>query len=412
MKLILISSLVPVADPKSGFDIANRIIAEALLQLGIDLQIIGFVTPGQKPAYPDRTVSLGELEVTNANVGRLQKTKWLARSVVTGLPVSAAKMHAASLDQMRAALIQTGPADGFVLNSVQLAAAFEDLFIDKKSLYVSHNIEWQSALRNAALSDRRFVKFMYERDARLLKDVEERLCQRAAHVFCLADNDRTELPVFDKSTTLPLLTRSEYLSERQHAAYQIAPEGSDAAGWVQNSPNCDVGLIGSWSWASNRHGLMWFLDCIVPKLPTDFSIRVAGLLNGALANCPPNVTFLGRVPSAERFVKQCRVIPLISREGTGIQLKTLETFEFGLPSVATRSSVRGIEHIPPNCILADNDEDYAKALVELVFSSRATGSKIHNGATFIHTQRQLLFSSLVNGLEMAGFELPKGQDAA
>lgn len=408
MKLIFISSLVPVAQPKSGFDIANRIVAEAIIRLGVDLQIIGFISPGAKPALPDRTQILGELEVTNAKVDTAQKLKWLMRSVVTGLPVSSVKMHAASIDDMRAALEKIGPADGYVFNSLQLPAAFEDLFSDKKSIYVSHNVEWQSALRNASLANKRVLRFLFQRDAGLLHDVEERLCNKASHIFCFADQDRADLNVSNRSSTLPLLTRPNYLD----ISYQASAPAEPPKAKKPSANQCDLGLIGSWSWAANRHGLDWFLGQIVPKLPEDFSICVAGLIDQVPDHCPANVRFVGPVPCADTFVKNCRVIPLISQEGTGVQLKSLETFEFGLPSVATRSAVRAIDHVPANCMLADSGDEYANALITLVNKSRAGQNITENGSNFIQLQRQKLMFSLAKGLQDAGFELPKGQDVA
>ena len=64
----------------------------------------------------------------------------------------------------------------------------------------------------------------------------------------------------------------------------------------------------------------------------------------------PGVSFVGRVADAIAFVLSGRVVPLISRAGSGVQLKTIETFELGLPAVATSRSLRGIGAVPANCI--------------------------------------------------------------
>jgi hypothetical protein len=50
MHLVFISSLVPVASPASGYDIANRVIADAIRLLGHKLSVIGFLQPGHQPA--------------------------------------------------------------------------------------------------------------------------------------------------------------------------------------------------------------------------------------------------------------------------------------------------------------------------------------------------------------------------
>ncbi|MCL9977363.1 glycosyltransferase, partial [Klebsiella quasipneumoniae] len=83
---------------------------------------------------------------------------------------------------------------------------------------------------------------------------------------------------------------------------------------------------------ANRTGLDWFLSKVVPLLPEDMSIAIAGHLPDAPEIAHPGVRLLGRVPDARAFVEAGAIIPLISRGGTGVQLKTVETFELGLPS--------------------------------------------------------------------------------
>ncbi|TIP68947.1 MAG: glycosyltransferase family 1 protein, partial [Mesorhizobium sp.] len=61
---------------------------------------------------------------------------------------------------------------------------------------------------------------------------------------------------------------------------------------------------------------------------------------------------------------------LISTSGSGVQLKTIETFELGLPSVATSHSLRGIDHRPDNCVVADDPVAFAGALEAAVADVR------------------------------------------
>ena len=158
-------------------------------------------------------------------------------------------------------------------------------------------------------------------------------------------------------------------------------------------------MIGSWTWAANRAGLDWFLGEVAPRLPSGFRIAIAGGLGGEPPAAPANVSFLGRVPDARSFVRDCRVVPLISRSGTGVQLKTIETFEMGLPSVATGSALRGISSIPANCMSADEPEGFASALVSLVARSRAGETLDCDGRAFHASQLDGLKSALSQGLE-------------
>lgn len=384
MHLVFISSLVPVENPSSGYDIANRVIVDALRMLGHRVSVLGFLQPGHTPAEPDHTTLLGELEVTNARVGKSRKALWLKDAFYHGEPVSVAKMHAASLSDVREALSALAPLDGLILNSVQLPGAFSDFFEAFPSVFVAHNVEAASAADNARNASNLLTRFLFDREARLLSNLENRLCAMAEHVFTLTETDRTALGVAtpERSTVLPLVT-----------SVALPPVTAVRA------PLYDAGMIGSWSWAANRAGLDWFLDEIVPRLPADFRIAIAGGIGAGQPRTPDNVTFLGRVRDARAFVQSCRVVPLISRTGTGVQLKTIETFEMGLPSVATTSALRGISVTPANCAVADDPAAFAAALIDLVGRSRAGELLDRGGRSFHARQLDGLGKALSTGLD-------------
>jgi hypothetical protein len=384
MHLIFISSLVPVANPASGYDIANRVIVDAIRLLGHKVSVLGFLQPGHQPANPEETTLLGQLEVTNARVGKLQKALWLKDAFVHGEPVSVAKMHAVTAADIRSALAGLAPVDGLILNSVQLPGAFRGVFAAFPSVFVAHNVEARSAADNARNAASLATRFLFERDSRLLAELESGLCAMSSHVFTLAEPDRAALGVAgaDRSTVLPLVT-------------SVTPPGPPSP----RTPIYDAGMIGSWTWAANRSGLDWFLTEITPRLPYDFRIAIAGGIGADVPHAPDNVSFLGRVPDARAFVQSCRVVPLISRTGTGVQLKTIETFEMGLPSVATRSALRGISAQPENCAVADDPEAFAVSLIDMVGRSRDGELLDRDGRAFHALQLEGLTSALSRGLE-------------
>lgn len=387
MKLIFLSSLVPVKEPKSGYDIANRVIVDGLYALGIDLKIMGFLTPGENPAYPDDTIVLGELEVTNAKVSKLQKAKWLMKSFSEGMTVSSAKMLTVEPDVIRSKLDSLRPFDGLILNSVQMAGAFQSIFENEKSIFVAHNVESASASKNAEAANSSISSFLFKREAKLLGVLEKHLCMQASHIWTLADQDRLDLGVEDKSNTLSLVTTMKQPSKPKDQNIEY-----------------DIGTIGSWSWAANRQGLDWFLSNVVPQLPSDYRIAIAGGIGELPHNVSDNVKFLGRVEDAHDFCRSCAVIPLFSQEGTGVQLKTIETFELGLPAVATQNALRGITDIPSNCYKTEDASDFAKALIDCVEGAR-NGSSLHlDGNEFHQRQLDALMSGISMGLEAASFQ--------
>ncbi len=384
MHLVLVSSLVPVANPASGFDIANRAVLDGLRALGHRVSVIGFLQPGRVPAPDCDMHLLGELEVTNAKVGTWQKLSWLATAFLNRTTVSSGKMLMVSSSRIQSILESLAPFDGLVLNSVQLPAAFQQVFRPHPSIYVAHNVEADSAFENAERAKGTVERFLFRREAQYLERYEQQLAQNAVAVWTFAEADRFGFgrAVSDRAFVLPLVT-----------GWDAAVVPTEAADLQQ-----DLGLIGTWSWRPNRLGLDWFLAEVVPHLPQDLSIAIAGQMDGIPAVSHPGVRFVGRVPDARAFVTESAVIPLVSRGGTGVQLKSIETFELGMPSVATQASLRGIEALPENCAAAEDPAEFARLLVDKVTRARGGDRQRLDGSVFHRAQKAKLMRVMRNVL--------------
>ena len=382
MHLLFATSIVPDGALASGYEIANAAIIAALRRAGARVTVIGFTWPGKEPVDPENTIVLGALDVRTENASSLRKLAWVAKAMLSGLTFASVKLRAVSDREVLAAVARAGPFDGYVLNSVQFAGAFEKLFDDRPSIFVAHNVEHRSAQENAAAAGGLFQRFLFRREARLLKTMEERLCHRARFVFTLAEEDRAALGVAsgDRSAVLPLVTLTQ--APKQKGSRRI---------------DCDAALIGTWTWQPNRIGLEWFLEKVMPHLRPDFHVRIAGSMPSGIASTHPGIKFVGRVPDAEAFVRSAAVIPLISTAGSGVQLKTIETFELGLPSVATSRSLRGIDHRPANCVVTDDPVTFARAL-----EAAARDVRDVDGSAFHHRQVKALDAAVRLGLEKLG----------
>jgi hypothetical protein len=382
MHLLFATSIIPDGTLGSGYEIANAAIIDALHRAGVRVTVLGFVWPGRKPADPDNAIVMGEVDVKTDGAPFLRKLQWLGKAVLTGMTFTSAKLTVVTRETLRNAIDKAGPFDAYVLNAATFAGAFDGLFDDRPTLYVAHNVEYRSAEENSAAARGALQRLIYRREARFLKALEERLCRKARFVFTLAEEDSKVLGVEGRSAVLPLVTRST-------APVVARPRAVEY----------DAALIGSWTWQPNRIGLDWFLDDVAPHLPADFTVRIAGTVPSGLTSDRPNIRFVGRVPSAEDFVLRAKVIPLTSRAGTGVQLKTIETFELGLPSVATTSSLRGIGYRPTNCIVADDPVEFAEAL-----KRAATGAAEDiDGAQFHDRQRRALDAAIKCGLATVGY---------
>ena len=219
---------------------------------------------------------LGELAIENAGASTLRKAAWVGAAVGRHLPVCVAKVARLSEAQMRAAILKAGPFDAVVVSSIQMLAAYPFLMRDHPCAYVAHNVEHRSASENAANAETIVDRLLYRREAALLKSLEAEACAKADVVHVLSEADKTGLGLDDdpRAITLPLVV-----------GRHPAPDDG-----VRRQ---DVGLIGTWSWAPNRVGLDWFLAHVVPRLPSDIRVAIAGnfdgtppaLPGGVIANC-------------------------------------------------------------------------------------------------------------------------------
>ncbi len=383
MHIAFYSSLVTDGAPTSGYEVANEAIVAALKAMGHRVSVIGFRLPRQRAVDLEDVHVLATVNLENAGLGLKGKALWALRALRSGLPVSASKLTIVGEDKLSRVLAELDPIDAHILNSYQMGAAFPSL-LENGFGFIAHNVEHISASENARNAGGAIERLLFARDARLLKKIEARLCNKAKYVWALAQEDIDTLGIAgNQAQVLPLINPA------------IDPAAARAK--AQDAA-FDIGLIGTWSWEPNRVGLVWFLEQIVPRLPKDIKIAIAGQTPSNMDKAFPGVKFVGRVADAQRFLQSVRVVPLISRGGTGVQLKTIEAFQSGLNCVATRSSVRGVTHVPANCRVADSDAAYGAALVELIGESRAGKISRQDGARFRATQEAAMHAALEEGL--------------
>jgi len=378
MHIGFFSSIVTDGHPTIGYELANEAIVEGLRSLGHRVSVIGFRLPRQREMDDVFPVAVTNLE--NAEASRLKKAEWLLRALLSGLPVAAGKLTAFGQDRLQDVIDRHGPFDAHILNSWQMAAAYPVL-LGKHFGFVSHNVEHITAAENSSEAETPLNRYLYARDARLLRAFEERLCAKADWVWALSEADLDTLPLRNAGgSVLPL----------------VIPKTEDNTN--ADSKSIDIGMIGTWTWQANTLGLRWFMDEVLPLLPENLTISIAGSVPLDIITSNPRIEFPGRVDSASGFLNEVRVVALVSRGGTGVQLKTIEAFQAGHACVATSSSVRGVETLPANCRSTDDAISFARELIDLVKASKASALPKVDGKAFAKQQRGALQNSLNEGL--------------
>ncbi len=385
MRLAFATSLIPNGKPATGFEIANAAIMAALRDAGHETHVFGFLRTGAPDLSDPQAHCLARIVIENAAASPFQKARWLVTALGRGLPIAAAKLAepAGTLpDAIRAA----GPFDAIILNSVMLPAACPGLLSLAPCLLVAHNVEHRTAAESAAHAANPLTRALYAREARLLARIEAMLVERCRFTWFLAEEDRLALGPADpgRAGLLPLIAPTSL----PEAAAPLPP---DAERW-------DVGMIGTWTWGPNRIGLDWFLTEVAPRLPADITVAIAGRTPPETRSPRASVRLVGRVADQAQFLAACRTIALATRAGTGVQLKTLEAFQLGKPTLATPLALRGFAETPANLRIADSPADFARAMASLVADARAGRIGDVDGAAFIARQKAAMQAAIMRGL--------------
>lgn len=367
MRIAFLTTIVPNT-LRTGSEIASRALLSVLEELGHEVTLYGYARSPFRVTPPvANTILLATIPIETALAPKADKLAWAMRSLRSGIPISSEKYNYIAPETL-AAEIRRGKPDFLILEHVNLFPFVEALTKELPTGIIFQDLQAHSYAMVAERETRPWWRAVYAREARLNAELESRAAAgaRFAWFYAQADVDRArdELGITG-AEVLPL--------------YFPLPESASSPEALPAEPLYDVALIGTWTWPPVQQSMRWFLDEIVPKLPADMRIAVAG--TGSLDLPGERLIRLGLVPDAAAFLASAKVSAVPTIAGTGIQMKTLELAATGTPAVATPLGVRGIDEVPANVVVAETPEDFARALVAAVQAPRPhdrTGGRAWN----------------------------------
>ena len=347
MKILYLTTVLP-SGKKTGGEIASQCFINALKYCGNEVVVVGYQRFGDKNSPNDNEIVVEERYIET------EKSKnsiflWMALSFWKQLPYSAAKYYSKKYFQTIKNILDKNKYDIIIIDHAQLGWLLPILSKENKVIFLAHNVEhqlYESQLQN---SQKHFSKYIYKREAHLIKKMEDRLALSSKQVWTLTSHD---FNYFDNQNQN---------SQVFHLPSSWAMPPKDTA-----IKNCDIGIIGSWTWKANKLGLKWFFETVYPYLPTNISIHVAGSGAQWLLEKYPNVKYYGFVKDAQAFMALAKVIAIPSISGGGIQIKTLNAIASGSPIVATNVAMRGISDYPSAIKVADQPENFALNIMQLL----------------------------------------------
>lgn len=342
MNIVFCTTVLP-SGKRTGGEIASQSFIDAMRAAGHLVTVFGYQRPDDDCRPAEGEVCVGRRPIETDGAG-LSKYFWMLGAIASGRAYSAQKYHSASYLHLLTSELASQPQSLVVIDHAQMGFLLDAVPSDCPVLFVAHNIEEDIYRAQIDAASNHFTRWLITREARMIGSLERRIGRRALCAWVLTEADRAHFAS----------------SGCRHVSIAEIPATRFGSGSTEYRHNYDVGLIGTWSWRANAEGLEWFQREIVPRLPRNLRIAVAGRGAESIVRAP--VTALGFVTDAMTFLEGCAVIAIPSTAGGGIQVKTLDAIATGRPVVATPTALRGIDSAPGSVCSADTADAFAAAI--------------------------------------------------
>lgn len=224
-----------------------------------------------------------------------------------------------------------------------------------------HNVESQMMGRRAEQSASPVKRAFFRLHARLLRRAEVESAQRFDHHLVVSELDGARL--------------------REHAPARhttVVANGVDTTYFARET--CDdpesrrAVFVGAHSWYPNRDAVVYFLRQIWPRVQAlepraEFTTIGRNTCDEVLdaAASDPRIRPLGFVEDLRSEMARAAVFVMPFMQGGGTRLKLLDALAMGVPVVTTKMGAEGVPVADrQHCLIADEPEAFARAVVELV----------------------------------------------
>jgi glycosyltransferase involved in cell wall biosynthesis len=368
MKLLVLTTRL-FSTPASGGEICTARLLTGLRQMGHTITLVGRGDPVTSAAWGDRVLSFGELEQPFNQQGRLRRTVAVLGALAAGVPITTHRLGSRQVSS----LVNTcrTDCDAVIVDHLQ-AWPWLGRCLDRPVMLLQHNVESDNYLRRSRAANRGYqgnprtrpiTRFVMQREARGLRQLELRALVAADVVACLSEEDAQRMRALARRAGQTPAARLAVLPA--YPIRRIAPDRSRGMTTTRST----IGVMGTWTWAPNREGLQWLINRVWPLMAGRARLVLAGAgLEGM--DLPQDTTVLGQVTDPQQFFNAVDLVVLPSQSGSGIQEKAVEAVASGLPVVATPHALRGLgEALPPTVRVAPDAARFAEACLQSLATS-------------------------------------------
>jgi glycosyltransferase involved in cell wall biosynthesis len=244
---------------------------------------------------------------------------------------------------------------------------------------MTHNVPW-------------YLRPVLKLEARRVKKYEGQIVASFDHTLAVTDIDRRYL----------LEARDTYLNGKSHSGGETTVKGSgdrittipiavDTEGLqpVSRKPGSkNIFTMGTLHYPPNADGIRWFVREVFPMIKQripDVSLTITGRNPPAdFLQLPQEsdgaIQVTGYAPQLLPLLKQAALMVVPVRAGSGMRVRILEAFAYGMPVVTTTVGLEGIDaQAGKDVVVADSPQDFAKEVTNLIQDEAKQADLAMNG---------------------------------
>lgn len=376
MNILLLTQVLPYP-PDSGPKIKTFNVLKYLAGRH-QVYLVSFV---RSAAEVERAAALREYcrEVVTVPIQRsLVRNGWfLARSLFSRQPFVMVRDESHAMRQAIAGLTARVPFDvvhADQLNMVQYALPLTGV----RKVFDAHNAVWtifQQLWREAPPGPRKAALAL---EWRKLKWYEGEVGRRCDAILAVSEGDRRDLisagcPA-DRFTVIPIAIDTQ----------EIAP--------VERAPEARAILhVGTMYWPPNVEGIGWFAREVYPliraQVPATHFYAVGARPAPEILALDDEVTGVkvtGYVDDVTPYIRESAAFVVPLHVGSGMRVKILTAWAWGIPIVSTTVGCAGIPvHPGEDILIADTAEEFAAAVVRLLREPALGARLVANGRRYV-----------------------------
>ncbi len=379
MRVLLLTQVVPYP-PDSGPKVKTYNVLRYLSQRH-EVHLVCFVRSAAEAAQA-RALQAWCSGITTVPLRRspARDALYLGRSLLSGRPFLIERDDAHAMRSTVGRLGAHGAFDAVHADQLSMAQFAVDLPVPLRVLD-EHNAVW-TIVRRAAGSERWGLRrALAELEWRKLRAYEGAVCRRFDCVTVVSTEDQEAL---EQAAGRPFQARVIPIAVDVEAL-AFTPRGPEAR---------HVMSVATMFYPPNAAGVHWFASEVFPAvrraLPeTEFHIIGARPPKSIRRLAAPGrgIRVDGYVADLEPLLRQCAVLVVPVRAGSGMRVKILEAFARGIPVVSTPIGVEGIEARPgEHLLVADDPEAFAAAVVRLVRDPTAAARLARAGRALVEAR--------------------------